>query len=70
MADSESAMDVVEDIDAAESSGASLLTKTLVSSPIIKDIVEANLRTNTSQDIIFIKALLPLAVNSSDCRIM
>src|SRR3981189_3423743 len=70
MADSESAMDIVGDMDSAESSGASLLTKTLVSSPIIKDIFEANLRSRTSQDIIFIKALLPLAVNSSDLRIM
>jgi hypothetical protein len=55
--DSDFDMDLVEDDEAGDSTQPSLLTKTLVPSPIIKDIFEANLRAHDSQDIVFIKAL-------------
>jgi len=65
----DSALDSTEDIDSIGSEEDSLLTKTLVSSPIVKDIFEANLRTYSSQDIIFVKAPPPTSMNSADHRI-
>jgi hypothetical protein len=65
----DSDVDSVEDIDSIGSEKASLLTKTLVSSPIVKDIFEANLRTYSSQDIIFVKVPPPTSMNSADHRI-
>jgi len=50
-------MDIVPEDEFGDSTKPSLITKTLVPSPIIKKIFEANLRTHDSQDIIFIKAL-------------
>lgn len=64
MDESDFAMDIMEDIVSTESGGASLLTKTLVPSPIIKDIFEANLRSHNSQDVIFTKVPLPTSINS------
>jgi hypothetical protein len=44
----------------------SQLLKTLVPSPVIKDIFEANIRSPNSQDIIFIKVLGILFISAYD----
>jgi hypothetical protein len=44
----------------------SQLLKTLVPSPVIKDIFEANIRSPNSQDIIFIKVLIILFISAYD----
>jgi len=68
MVDSYCAMDIQGDDNSAGAGQEPWLTKTLVPSPIIKDIFEANMRTYESQDIIFIKVSLPASSNSANIQ--
>ena len=60
--DNPGAIDLEE--DTAENH--SQLLKTLVPSPVIKDIFEGNIRSPNSQDIIFIKVLIILFISAYD----
>ena len=58
--DNHSAADVEED----SADNHSQLLKTIVPSPVIKDIFEANIRSPNSQDIVFIKVFIILFIRA------